>query len=807
MNIELLSRIGLLGALSCLAASPSFAQETLVTISVEPRGVPYQVDGTGYYAPTSFVWPKGSKHILEIAIYCITSPTAPIPDACQSRYKPSWATNVGLIGESTVLVVTADPAITFYKGSTSPEHRIRLALRNTGGLPVSPIPLTALLGSKCLGPRPSSGAPGLACVNGQCFQEGVDLWLPPGDIVLHAIPYDGFVFRGWYTGGLAEPFVTSYKVTGPATLSPQFQAGKRVQIVTDPPQLRVLVDRTEINTSHPEDRNLSCAAPGYFDFAEGSTHVLRAISPQVDLSGRDVVFGSWSNGQPQEMLYTAKDANVADVLVAKFVPGVRVSFLLPQGLRLIVDGRDSWPAYNFIWGLGTNHTVTAPAEQTDPTTGRRYVFKGWSNGGAATQEIALGTTDLVGVRLIADYTLLGMVSVHSNFPITIRIDEQTCQTPCTLHREPGTELRIAAPKTVALSEGSRLELQSLSGEKSGVRIAKLGAEAVTLTANYMPTYRVSATAEPAAGANLRIEPNAEDHYYPANTRVQVYSMSRLGYRFKHWDGDATDRFSPATVVVSGPLRLKAILEVIPEISPAGVKNAAGQGPIGGVAPGSVISVFGANLAPVTEAGPSNPLKQTLAGVTVHVAGRILPLYFVSPEQINAQLPYDLIVGTETLVVKNKSMPDVGVTFDLVRNAPGLLTASQNGRKMATATRLSGLPITAQNPVVGGEIINIFGTGFGPYVISPPEGFGVGEADGYRLTDPIQVMIGDRTVVPEYAGPAAAVPGFIVLRLRMPEALSDHTLTYLKGVVNGIGSNEVVLPSAPAYIEVAGDTPP
>jgi len=67
---------------------------------------------------------------------------------------------------------------------------------------------------------------------------------------------------------------------------------------------------------------------------------------------------------------------------------------------------------------------------------------------------------------------------------------------------------------------------------------------------------------------------------------------------------------------------------------------------------SIISIFGESLAPVLEIGRVNPLAQSIAGVTVTVSDRILPLLYVSPTQINAQVPSDLGDGDYTLQVHN-----------------------------------------------------------------------------------------------------------------------------------------------------------
>jgi uncharacterized protein (TIGR03437 family) len=113
-------------------------------------------------------------------------------------------------------------------------------------------------------------------------------------------------------------------------------------------------------------------------------------------------------------------------------------------------------------------------------------------------------------------------------------------------------------------------------------------------------------------------------------------------------------------------------------------------------------------------------------------------------------------------------------------------------------------VNSANPIKAGELINIFGTGFGPHRISPPEGFGVDEVDGYRLVDPVQIVMGDQIIVPEYAGPAAGLPGVIMLRFRTPLSVSDQALTTLKTVINGVSSNDVVLPTTSAYAATADE---
>src|SRR6266849_886924 len=89
------------------------------------------------------------------------------------------------------------------------------------------------------------------------------------------------------------------------------------------------------------------------------------------------------------------------------------------------------------------------------------------------------------------------------------------------------------------------------------------------------------------------------------------------------------------------------------ITVAGVVNAASfaQGP---VAPGSMISIFGTGLSTKTVQASSLPLPIILEGTTVTVSGLAVPLFFVSPGQINAQVPFQVSAGSAQLIVRNSS---------------------------------------------------------------------------------------------------------------------------------------------------------
>src|ERR1039457_6040398 len=93
------------------------------------------------------------------------------------------------------------------------------------------------------------------------------------------------------------------------------------------------------------------------------------------------------------------------------------------------------------------------------------------------------------------------------------------------------------------------------------------------------------------------------------------------------------------------------------------------------APGALISIFGANFSSSTGQPAAFPLPTSLAGASVQLAGsgEALPLWYVSPTQINAQLPYGVPVGQVQLRVVTAAGNSDLDTITVVASAPKIFT--------------------------------------------------------------------------------------------------------------------------------------
>lgn len=146
----------------------------------------------------------------------------------------------------------------------------------------------------------------------------------------------------------------------------------------------------------------------------------------------------------------------------------------------------------------------------------------------------------------------------------------------------------------------------------------------------------------------------------------------------------------------------------PEIAAGGVVNAASF--TAKVAPGSLFSIFGTSLATAAQSATSLPLPSSLAGTSVTIGGKPAPLFFVSPDQVNAQVPYELAEGTTVpvIVTVNGVSSPVG-NVSVVTAAPGIF---QFGQKRAVAQNQDYTVNNADNGAAGGSYIVTYLTGFG-----------------------------------------------------------------------------------------------
>lgn len=208
-----------------------------------------------------------------------------------------------------------------------------------------------------------------------------------------------------------------------------------------------------------------------------------------------------------------------------------------------------------------------------------------------------------------------------------------------------------------------------------------------------------------------------------------------------------------------------------------VTNAASGQP-GPVAPGSIVSIYGTGLAQSTASAPSLPLPTTLAGVTVRVNNLAAPVFYASPGQINAQVPFEAPLGTVSVAVSSGDSLVAAGSATVQPVAPGLFTLGQG---QSAALNQDYSLNSAARPAPAGSVIVVYVTGLGPVENPVATGLAATAHPLSRVTSPVTATIDGRPAQLMFAGLAPGFAGLYQVNIVVPQIPpGDHPLQLIAG---------------------------
>lgn len=211
-----------------------------------------------------------------------------------------------------------------------------------------------------------------------------------------------------------------------------------------------------------------------------------------------------------------------------------------------------------------------------------------------------------------------------------------------------------------------------------------------------------------------------------------------------------------------------------------------------VAPGSIGALFGTAMATQTAIASTVPLPKTLAGVTVKINGLDAPLFFVSANQINLQVPGGVTLGSANIQVFNSGIAAaVGTgTATVTEAAPGILTTDLSGKNQAIALNSDLSPnsdfdkLPGARPEASGNVVVIYATGIGNTNPLVADGTAAPGGPLAVATGTTSVTIGGTPAEVQFSGLA---PGFVglwqinaVIPASLPTNLKTSFTVSLKG---------------------------
>jgi uncharacterized protein (TIGR03437 family) len=391
------------------------------------------------------------------------------------------------------------------------------------------------------------------------------------------------------------------------------------------------------------------------------------------------------NSDSGELLITAVGAGKLNVAVA-LSPGATVQ-----------------PATVSFGLVGPNSTQPNPALLTVTNTGS----------GAATFRISVSpdplapdqdSTDTVSVspaslQLDAGQQALVTVSLKGGFAIPGMYDGVVAIAG------PGTNLSV--PYWYLETDGVPFDILPLAG---GNFLGTVGDSCQYLAFKVVDQYGI-------AVANRSATFSAASPACLSSTETNSYGIAWANVDLGPTPGDQTFQGQAGGLTTT----FYAEVRPAPSIGANGVVDAASYQVGAGLAPGSYISIFGTALSDATEYLSTNFLPFSMSGVSVSFrspdgtqawAGR---LWYVSPTQINLQIPWELQGLTSAQLEVNVADVSVPYTIPLSPCLPAMFTY---GDRLAVAQDLNYRLITATNPAQPGQYIVVYANGLG-VVDHPP----------------------------------------------------------------------------------------
>ena len=210
------------------------------------------------------------------------------------------------------------------------------------------------------------------------------------------------------------------------------------------------------------------------------------------------------------------------------------------------------------------------------------------------------------------------------------------------------------------------------------------------------------------------------------------------------------------VLVAFPPVVNSVLSAFDHKIPATVNT---------FAPGEAISIYGSRLCLAARAA-SIPMPSFLAGCRVKLGSTYLRLYYASPTQINAFIPYDFKTGNAALIVERSWDQDaLNPMWNRASDAQGLLVTSpiptfleipQSGTYNIAIQLQDGGFVSPSRPLAAGQVVTLYLTGLGAMTEAVPNDQGAGRA--VNATADVKISVGGVDAKLYYAGVQPEFPG-------------------------------------------------
>jgi uncharacterized protein (TIGR03437 family) len=390
---------------------------------------------------------------------------------------------------------------------------------------------------------------------------------------------------------------------------------------------------------------------------------------------------------------------------------------------------------------------------------------------------------------------------------------------------------LKSPKGVAVDAAGNVYIADTNNSRI-LKVAPSGSITKTTTVAGNSVIGFSGDGGPATSAELSypagVAVDAAGNIYIADTnnqRIRMVSAAtgiittvagngRSGYTGDGGPATSAQLSFPRVVLLDASSNIyvsDAQNNVIRLMTPAppsigGVVTASAFGGFKSIAPGTWIEIYGSNLAADSRAWTGADFKgvnapTSLDGTTVTVGEQAAFIGYISPGQVNVLVPSNVATGIQQITVT--AATGTSVAYPVVVNptaagmlAPGYLNIggsqylgalfSDFQTFVAPPGAISGYSSRRAKP---GDVIVIFGIGFGP--VTPNTPAGQLYSGNTTLTLPLQIYFGSTLATLQYSGLAPSLAGVYQLNVVVPNVGASDAVP-VSFSLNGVVGAQVVL---------------
>jgi len=213
------------------------------------------------------------------------------------------------------------------------------------------------------------------------------------------------------------------------------------------------------------------------------------------------------------------------------------------------------------------------------------------------------------------------------------------------------------------------------------------------------------------------------------------------------------------------------------------------------APGEMVAVYGSQLTPsgVQALAPGVPLPEMMAGTLVSVDSIPASFYYLSPGQLNIQIPFNVTPNsTATLRVENNGVSSF-YSFHVSTAAPAIFTTNAQGTGQGAILNTSYQLVDATHPAKpGSTYLQIYCTGLGAVSNQPSNGAPSPSSPLSQTPTLPQVTIGGVTATPIFSGLAPGYVGLYQVNVLVPASVASGSAIPVVLSMNGVTSNTVTI---------------